>query len=488
MAKSDNAAQPRTLLGVLKQTVNWYPSTLSGEERKLLFKVDVSLLVFLCLFFFLKMLDQTNINNAYVSGLKEDLNLEGNELNYLIICYNVPYVIFQIPGTLLLSRPKYTRWVLPALEILWAVLTFAQSRVTNINQLYALRVLIGMTEAPAFTGVHYVLGSWYGGSELFQRAGTWFICQPLGSMVSGYLQAAAHSNLNGVHGLEGWRWLFIVDGIFTLPVALIGFLIFPGLPESPKVFFFTDRDIELAKERNERNKISETAKITWGSFKRTLSTWHVYVFSACFTAMILSVYPTVYMSLWLKAEGYSVSQINKLPTGVNGIQIASSLIGTAVAAVYPAWTVVTFTTIFAVFGSICMIVWEIPTSLKFVAWYCFGTTAVQSPLLYSIANQFIKNDAEKRAIVMGSMMTISYAFNAWAPLLIYPTAGEYGAPQWKKGWPTALALFIVQWLLFLLAYVLHNRDEKRKVNERLENNTSTENEVGVIEETFSKST
>lgn len=49
--------------------------------------------------------DQTNISNAYVSGLKEEFGLYGNELNYFNVCYYVAYVIFQIPGMLLMSRP-----------------------------------------------------------------------------------------------------------------------------------------------------------------------------------------------------------------------------------------------------------------------------------------------------------------------------------------------------------------------------------------------
>jgi fucose permease len=55
---------------------------------------------------FVKFLDQTNTTNAYVSGLKEDFGLYGNELNYFNICYYTAYVVFQVPGLLLMSRPK----------------------------------------------------------------------------------------------------------------------------------------------------------------------------------------------------------------------------------------------------------------------------------------------------------------------------------------------------------------------------------------------
>lgn len=125
-------------------------------------------------------------------------------------------------------------------------------------------------------------GSWYTGPELFKRAGTWFICNPLGTMVSGYLQAAAYTNLSGVGGMPGWRWLFIIDGIFTIPVALIGFFIFPGIPGSPKPFYMTDRDVALAKERTTRAKIRQPGKMSLDVFKRTFKRWHIWMFISCY--------------------------------------------------------------------------------------------------------------------------------------------------------------------------------------------------------------
>ena len=109
------------------------------------------------------------------------------------------------------------------------------------------------------------------------------------------------------------------------------------------------------------------------------------------------------------------------------------------------------------------------------------------------------------------MMTVSYAFNTWAPLLIYPTVGPYGAPRWRKGWPTALALFTRQWLLFVLAHVLHTREyvmpssglwrgkankfiseKKRSLTEPPSDRTTDdiseeETSAGVVKEVFPKS-
>ncbi|PSR92418.1 major facilitator superfamily domain-containing protein [Coniella lustricola] len=441
-----------SLWSAVKEVFNWYPSEYSSTERKLLLKLDVSILVFACLCY------QTNISNAYTSGLKEDFGLYGNQLNYLNVCYYTAYVVFQVPGLLLMSRPKMARYLLPTLEILWGIVTFAQSRVTSIHQLYALRFLVGMFEAPVFAGTHFILGSWYSGPELFKRAGTWFICNPLGSMVSGYLQAAAYTNLSGVGGMAGWRWLFIIDGVFTIPVALLGFFIFPGIPDSPRPFYLSNEDIDLAKARLERAQIHRPGKLNINVFKRTLKRWHIWVFVSCYVCMIISSYPVSYMNLWLKAEGFSVVQINELPTALYAINALVSWLGTTLAAIYPAWTIYSIQTCATMFSMLVMIVWNVPQSLKFVCWYLLGFTGCASPILYSTVNSIVKNDSEERALILGSMMTFGYSFQIWVPLLAFPTAGVNGAPRWRHGWPIALVFIFLLWVGFIAAILLHKRE------------------------------
>ena len=422
--------------------------------------------------------DQTNISNAYTSGMQEDFGLYGNQLNYLNVCYYTAYVVFQVPGMLLMSRPALARWLLPSLEVLWGIVTFAHSRTTNIHQIYALRFLVGMLEAPVFAGTHFILGSWYGGPELFKRAGTWFVCNALGSMVSGYLQAAAYTNLSGVGGMAGWRWLFIIDGIFTIPVAFLGYAVFPGVPDSPRPFHLTAADTALAKERLVRFRVRRPGPLSVDVFRRSLKRWHIWVFVACYVCMICSSYPLSYMNLWLKSEHYSVVQINKLPTVIYGINIVASWLGTTLAAIYPPWIIYTVVEACCIFSTICMIVWDIPTGLKFFAWYLYGVAGCASPILYSAVNTIVRDDSEERALILGSMMTFGYSFNIWVPLLVFPTAGYYGAPRWRRGWPFILAFFFLLWSGFVTSVWLHRRDQRRKALAESE----SEGEAVIVEE------
>lgn len=81
---------------------------------------------------------------------------------YLVCCYylaqSCTFSVLPLPTTLAYDVDS-ARWLLPTLEVLWGICTFAQSRVTNVHQLYALRFLVGMLEAPVFAGTHFILGT-----------------------------------------------------------------------------------------------------------------------------------------------------------------------------------------------------------------------------------------------------------------------------------------------------------------------------------------
>lgn len=102
-------------------------------------------------------------------------------------------------------------------------------------------------------------------------------------MFGGYLQTAAYKNLNGVGGLAGWRWLFIIDGVISLPIALAGFAIFPGLPAGGKPWWLTGAEHELARKRMRDEGVEPSRRLGWGVVRRTLRRWELYLGVAAYT-------------------------------------------------------------------------------------------------------------------------------------------------------------------------------------------------------------
>jgi len=106
-------------------------------------------------------------------------------------------------------------------------------------QLYALRFLVGLLESCSFPGYSALLGGWYGPHELSKRVAIFEQTSAMASMFSGYLQAGLYKSMNGKHGLAGWRWLFIMDGVISIPIAVWGIFAIPDLPHTTKAFYWT---------------------------------------------------------------------------------------------------------------------------------------------------------------------------------------------------------------------------------------------------------
>lgn len=130
------------------------------QRRILLWKLDLFILSWACFGYFVRILDSSNISNAYVSGLKEDLNVQGNEYNLFSTLWTCGYIIGQIPSQLIITKIRPSIWI-PCAEVLWAIFSFAFAAVKNVQQVYALRFLIGLAESPFYVGAMTMLGNWY---------------------------------------------------------------------------------------------------------------------------------------------------------------------------------------------------------------------------------------------------------------------------------------------------------------------------------------
>lgn len=154
--------------------------------------------------------------------MKEDLNMYGTQLNLVDTSWTVGYVIGMIPSQIILTKVRPGLWI-PICEVVWTLLTFTLAAATTAKQVIGIRFLIGLSESIFYPAAHLILGSWYKPSELGKRAGILYAVGSAAGMFTGYLQIAAYKNLNGHLGKKGWQWLFIIDGIISLPVAIAGF-------------------------------------------------------------------------------------------------------------------------------------------------------------------------------------------------------------------------------------------------------------------------
>ena len=125
----------------------------------------------------------------------------------------------------------------------------------------------------------------------------------IGQMFSGFLQAAAYTHLSGVSGMAGWRWLFIVDGIITVPLALMGYIFIPNLPQDgKKTWWITEEERQLSVSRMQ--VIGRAGREPWTKAKvrKILLSWHTYLLRKCGLDEFGSIVLTL-SKLWRTSSG-----------------------------------------------------------------------------------------------------------------------------------------------------------------------------------------
>ena len=152
------------------------------------------------------------------------------------------------------------------------------SQLADLSQMYALRFLIGLFEACAFPGYIALLGGWYGPKELTKRVAILLEIESIASMFSGYLQAGLYTSMDGRHGIAGWRWLFIMDGVISIPIALWGIFGIPDLPHTTKAFYLNADDRKYGIERIEKLGQEPPVKLTREIIKKVYLNWKIWAF------------------------------------------------------------------------------------------------------------------------------------------------------------------------------------------------------------------
>lgn len=210
------------------------------DKKKVLRKVDIGILPLFSLLYLLSFIDRTNIGNAKVEGIAQDLNLVGNQFNMVLLIFGVTYSLFEIPSNMILRRVN-PRIFLPATMVLWSIVMTLMGTVRNYAQLMVTRALLGVFEASLFPGMSFMLSMYYSKSEVLIRQTLFFSAASMAGAFSGLL-AAGISQMDGLGGYEGWRWIFILEGLATFVVAFFAFFVFPMHPE--KCSFLTPRERE----------------------------------------------------------------------------------------------------------------------------------------------------------------------------------------------------------------------------------------------------
>ncbi|CAG9948153.1 unnamed protein product [Clonostachys rosea f. rosea IK726] len=284
-----------------------YDKVAEGRLRR---KIDLMILPTVCILYLCCFIDRANIGNARIAGMEKDLGMVGYDYNAALSMFYASYITFELPANIL-CKIVGPGWFLPLLTVLFGACSLACGYVTTGPQMFAVRFLLGLFEAGMLPGVAYYLSRWYRRSELTVRLGAYSITGPLAGAF-GALMASGILKLDSFAGVSSWRMIFVIEGLATIILGLIGFATLTDRPETAR--WLTAEQKQLAEERVRSERVGQTKVLDKIDKKKlllgirnpiTMSTAVIFLFCNITVQGLTIFMPTIIKSIY---ANYTVIQ------------------------------------------------------------------------------------------------------------------------------------------------------------------------------------
>ncbi|KAL2697126.1 hypothetical protein AAEP93_002421 [Penicillium crustosum] len=209
--------------------VDWDEEYSPSEQRKIIHRIDRRLILMSGLAYCISMIDRTNLGMAAVAGMTDDLKLAGTRYSIMILIFFVPYVLLQPPMTVV-TRKVGPRFFLGSIILSWGAILIGMGFSRNWKHMVMTRALLGALEAGYFPGCVYLLSSWYVRYDVQKRFSIFYLFGCVASALAGVL-AYGLSQMDGIQGIQGWRWIFIMEGVLSCAVGVLTVLFLVDFPD-----------------------------------------------------------------------------------------------------------------------------------------------------------------------------------------------------------------------------------------------------------------
>jgi MFS transporter, ACS family, tartrate transporter len=197
-------------------------------ERAYVRKVMKRLGPFVALLYVFCLLDRGNVGNAALT-LKPDLHFSDQVYGFGAGIFFIGYFLFEVPSNLFMERVG-ARWWISRIMVSWGLLSAAMMFVRTPGHFYTLRFLLGVAEAGFFPGVILYFTYWIPATSRARAISVFLALTAYLGLFGGPL-AGLLLSLDGMGGLKGWQWLFLLEGI---PSVLLGIIVLFVLPDRPR--------------------------------------------------------------------------------------------------------------------------------------------------------------------------------------------------------------------------------------------------------------
>ncbi|KAB8230416.1 major facilitator superfamily domain-containing protein [Aspergillus alliaceus] len=195
--------------------------------RKAILKLDSRVMPCLVIMFIMNFLDRQNIASAKLAGVEEDLGMNDVQYQTSISILFIGYILMQVPSNIVVGKIRMPGTYICASMALWGAISACMASVHNYSGILVCRFFLGFVEAIFFPGALFYLSLFYNRKQYALRTAILYSGSQIGNAIGGIF-AIGILELDGSHGLEGWRWLFLVEGVITVGLAIILAFILPN--------------------------------------------------------------------------------------------------------------------------------------------------------------------------------------------------------------------------------------------------------------------
>jgi MFS family permease len=271
----------------------------AGDAR-ILRRVTLRVIPFLMLCYVIASLNRVNLSFAALQ-MNKDLGLSATAYGFGAGAFFITYCLCEIPSNLLLHRYGASRWI-ARIMLSWGVIAVATAFIRGPISFYVMRLLLGAAEAGFYPGVLYFLTLWFPAAHRGRIIGLFFASIPIsgiiGSPLSGWLLT-----LNGLEGLRGWQWLYIVEGapaVFLAPLVLL------VIQDGPaKASWLKPAERERLSAILEGEKQAVETRRAYSAWQALLNPWVLFLAAVYFTNVCLLNGITFFLPQIVKGFGLS---------------------------------------------------------------------------------------------------------------------------------------------------------------------------------------
>jgi MFS family permease len=280
-------------------------------EAETIRKVTWRLIPFLMLCYLLAFIDRGNIGMAALQ-MNDDLGLTKKMFGFAGSLFFISYFLFEVPSNLALQKFGARKWI-ARIMITWGLVSACMALVQGATSLYVLRFLLGAAEAGFFPGVVLYLTYWFPAAYRARIVAIFMVAVPMASFVGSPLSALL-LQADGLFGLRGWHWLFILEGLPTVLMGVACLFFLTDRPEQAKWLSEEQRGWLSARLEKERGEKKTAARVSiWKLFR---SKEVVGMALVCSTASAAGSVLGVWQPQLLKSFGLTIMQtglVNSIP-------------------------------------------------------------------------------------------------------------------------------------------------------------------------------